>query len=112
MKHCLICLLLTCLLASLLLCGCAQKDAAPDTTEATQASSTEPKSVEELCEIVQSHLERDVSELIAVIGEPNDRSYATGCGGEGEDGELYYDGFTVYTFRTDDYEIVKDVWAD
>lgn len=100
MKHRIVCLLVACLLACTLLFGCAQTE------------NTTPKSPEEMYSIAETYLERDVDDLIAVIGEPQSRSYATSCGGEGEDGELVYDGFTVYTFRTDDYEIVKDVWAD
>lgn len=100
MKQRLISLFLACLLTAVLFCGCAQTE------------NTTPKSPEEMYSIAETYLERDVDDLIAVIGEPQSRSYATSCGGEGEDGELVYDGFTVYTFRTDDYEIVKDVWAD
>ena len=40
-----------------------------------------------------------MDELIAAIGEPNSSDYAPSCLGEGEDGNLYYDGFTVYTYR-------------
>ena len=37
-------------------------------------------------------------------------SYASSCLGPGEDGELYYDGFTVYTYRDPDgTENVYDV---
>ncbi len=106
MKHRMICLLVACLLSCTLLLGCAQNAATSDTTQAASQSVEDPVS------LVQNYLEQDVSELIAVIGEPISRSYATSCGGEGEDGELVYDGFTVYTFRNGDTEIVKDVWAD
>lgn len=41
----------------------------------------------------------DVSELYEAIGYPISSSYAPSCLGEGEDGELVYDGFTVYTFK-------------
>ena len=48
--------------------------------------------------------------LIEKIGEPNDSRYAQSCLGDGEDGELYYDGFTVYTYRdTDGVETIYDV---
>lgn len=106
MKHRLLCMLAICLLTAALLLGCGQNSAASDT------SATATQSVEDPVSVAQTYLERDVNELIAVIGEPQSRSYATSCGGEGEDGELAYDGFTVYTFRNGEYEIVKDVWAD
>lgn len=54
-------------------------------------------------------VDQDVSALYAAIGEPEDSSYASSCIGEGEDGELYYDGFTVATYREGDKEIVRDV---
>ena len=52
----------------------------------------------------------DISSLTAAIGEPDNSSYASSCLGPGEDGELYYDGFTVYTYRDPDgTENVYDV---
>ncbi len=57
-----------------------------------------------------SLIDRSVEDVIEAIGEPNDRAYASSCIGEGEDGELYYDGFTVYTYRDlDGTEHVYDV---
>lgn len=50
----------------------------------------------------QEMIGEDVSSLIAAIGEPENSSYASSCLGPGEDGELYYDGFTVYTYRDPD----------
>lgn len=54
-------------------------------------------------------LERDVAELIEALGEPLERSYAPSCLGSGEDGELVYEGFTVYTYREGGRETVVDV---
>lgn len=51
-----------------------------------------------------------VADLIAAIGEPDSSSYASSCDGPGEDGELYYADFTVYTYREDGEETVVDVW--
>lgn len=50
----------------------------------------------------QGMIGEDVSSLTAAIGEPENSSYASSCLGPGEDGELYYDGFTVYTYRDPD----------
>ena len=58
----------------------------------------------------QEMIGEDVSSLTAAIGEPENSSYASSCLGPGEDGELYYDGFTVYTYREPDgTESVYDV---
>lgn len=51
----------------------------------------------------------DVSALYDAIGEPSGSSYAPSCLGPGEDGNLYYDGFTVATYREGDKETVWDV---
>lgn len=42
---------------------------------------------------------QSLNELLSAIGQPNSTSYANSCMGAGDDGELYYDGFTVYTYR-------------
>lgn len=52
---------------------------------------------------------QSVSDLIDAIGEPQARDYAPSCLGDGEDGELAYDGFTVYTYREGNTETVTDV---
>ena len=80
--------------------------AAVDTTTpdpAAESTETPDPAAEEtgdsLLEIAKGYEGANVDELIAVIGEPNSSDYAPSCLGEGEDGNLYYDGFTVYTYR-------------
>ena len=51
----------------------------------------------------------DVSALYAAIGRPASSDYAPSCLGTGEDGNLYYDGFTVYTYRESGSEIIQYV---
>lgn len=60
-------------------------------------------------ELALSFVEKDAAELIEALGEPLERSYAPSCLGSGQDGELRYEGFTVYTYREGDRETVKDV---
>lgn len=63
-------------------------------------------------EIAQSFIGKPLSDLQEQIGLPNNLRYANSCLGEGEDGELYYRSFTVYTYRdTDGTETVYDVVA-
>ena len=50
-----------------------------------------------------------VGALYAAIGYPNGSEYAQSCIGAGEDGILYYSGFTVYTYRENGVETVVDV---
>ena len=91
MKKRLIVLSLAFVLVCALLCGCAGKKAGP-------------------YETAKSMIDGDVQPLIDAIGAPNDSMYASSCLGDGEDGELYYDGFTVYTYRdVDGTETVYDV---
>ena len=53
---------------------------------------------------------KSVSALYAAVGMPNWSDYAPSCLSEGgEDGNLYYDGFTVYTFRENGAEEVTYV---
>ena len=59
--------------------------------------------------LAQEYLERDAEELIEALGEPLERNYAPSCLGNGEDGELVYEGFTVYTYREGERETVTDV---
>ena len=59
--------------------------------------------------IAESYIGKEVSELYDAIGEPESASYASSCLGSGEDGELVYDGFTVYTYKEGDSEVVQNV---
>ncbi len=54
----------------------------------------------------------DIGTFYSLFGYPNSSEYATSCSGqEGEDGILYYSGFTVYTFRsTNGSEVVVSVF--
>lgn len=60
-------------------------------------------------ETASAYIGKSVSSMIAAIGEPSGRDYAPSCLGDGEDGELFYDGFTVYTYRVNGKETVQDV---
>ena len=50
-----------------------------------------------------------VGSLTSAIGKPNSSDYAPSCLGDGEDGELFYNGFTVYTYRENGVDKVTDV---
>ena len=59
--------------------------------------------------LAESYIGKEVSELYDAIGEPESVSYASSCLGSGEDGELVYNGFTVYTYKEGDSEVVQNV---
>ena len=80
--------ILLALALTLTLCACGKKDALAT---------------------AQEMIGEDISALTAAIGEPDDSSYASSCLGPGEDGELYYDGFTVYTYRENGVETISVV---
>ena len=66
---------------------------------------------EDLKAIAEGLVGRPVSELYAAIGNPLSSSYAPSClVVDGEDGELIYDGFVVYTEKGPDYETVYAVF--
>lgn len=69
-----------------------------------------PRSAEELKAIAEGLVGRPVSELYAAIGKPLSSDYAPSCLIDGEDGELTYSGFVVYTERGADYETVYAVF--
>jgi len=83
-------LLVLALALSLLLCACGEKKNSFETA--------------------QQMIGESLPALTDAIGEPDSASYASSCLGDGEDGELSYDGFTVYTYRAPDgAETVYDV---
>lgn len=62
---------------------------------------------------VREYIGRPAAELIEFIGEPITSQYAASCEVDGaEDGMLIYDGFSVWTIRTDEEEIVRGVYTD
>lgn len=79
--------------------------AAVDTTtpdpaaESTETAEPAEETGGSLLEIAKGYEGANADELIDAIGDPNSSDYAPSCLGEGEDGNLYYDGFTVYTYR-------------
>lgn len=82
--------------------GIEPSDAVPETAAPTPAA--------DLKAIAISLIDHPVSELYAAIGQPITSDYAPGCvEPNSEDGELIYDGFTVYTVRTSTQEYVYDV---
>lgn len=107
-------LLLLALCLSLCACGGKQSEApapAQPTLPGTAAADA-PQGEDDLAAIKEKVLalkEHPVSELYEAIGEPNSADYAPSCLGPGEDGCLYYDGFTVYTYKEGDSEVVWDV---
>ena len=61
-------------------------------------------------EIARKYIDRPLDELTAVIGQPLSSVYGPSClipGGQ--DGQLQYDGFWIYTVKDGDTETVKDV---
>ena len=106
------------------LCACGAGEEKPEDMQSvlpgadTQAESEAP--VDEPAEssapaenenkkLAEDLIGEDVSKLYEAIGEPNDSSYAGSCLGPGEDGELHYDGFTVYTYKEADSDIIQNV---
>ncbi|MBQ3256090.1 MAG: hypothetical protein IJA67_01560 [Oscillospiraceae bacterium] len=107
------------LTAALLLClsGCGSSDSSDaaatpvPTPKPTVEVTASPAPTASPMEIAQSYIDCEVDELIAVIGEPLESDYASSCLGPGKDGNLVYDGFTVYTYKEGSSEIVRVVLA-
>lgn len=60
----------------------------------------------------KTFINKPVSELYKAIGNPSNAAYLPSCIGNGEDGTLFYNGFTVTTYKEGDSEVVKGVWAE
>jgi len=85
-------------------------EATPEPTpEPTAEPAEEPAAENDLKATAESFIGAAVEELIAAIGEPQSSDYAPSCLGPGEDGNLYYEGFVVYTYREDGTETVEYV---
>ena len=119
MKKLITLLLVFVMLLSLCACGGQNNETSAPSTEAptvnnseigdpATADTTEPADPKVLAE---SCIDKPLTDLIALIGEPISSDYAPSCmnPGVGEDGNLEYDGFMVYTYREGDEEIVKYV---
>ena len=89
------------------------EEPAPAEAPVEEPAEVEPEAdpVAELIEQVKALKGEAVSELYAAIGEPNSSDYASSCLVQGgQDGQLFYDGFTVYTLvAADGTETVYDV---
>lgn len=117
MKKATVLLLTAVLLLGLAACGETQPDpteAPVETPASVQTEAPDPTEApaeedESLLETAKSFEGKPLEELIAAIGGPLSSDYAPSCLGDGEDGNLYYDGFTVYTYRDEGGETVNYV---
>ena len=113
------------------LSACSREDAAPEETPAPveetasasdlglepalpPASATDTAGVDMTAyETALSFIGSSVEELYEACGEPLDSQYAASCEEEGaEDGMLFYDGFYVWSLRTEESETVRGVYLN
>lgn len=87
----------------------SEENAPEEANEPEAEEEQKPLSTEEAVAAAMTCIDKPVSALYDLIGEPGDSDYAPSCFGDGEDGNLYYDGFTVYTYRENGEETVRDV---
>ncbi len=86
-------------LLAFLLAACGKKSEPPATPEEQLALAQE-----------LAGEKAEVNALIEAIGDPVRTTYVSSCLGDGEDGQLEYEGFTVYTYRdADGQEAIQDV---
>ena len=85
----------------------ATAEPAPTEVPATPEPTAEP--VNEKLLAAQALIGKTTVELFQAVGEPEESDYAPSCLGPGEDGNLYYEGFTVYTYRENGVEKIRIV---
>ena len=74
----------------------AAPEAVVETQAATEAAPEKADPAASKKMLAESCIDKDISELYALIGKPESSDYAPSCLEEGgEDGSLYYDGFVV-----------------
>ena len=76
----------------------------------TDDSSEKPENEAYL--IAMQYIDLPMDDLRRKIGEPISEEYVGSCLGNGYDGVLTYDGFTVYTYKEGDGETVRVVAED
>ena len=120
MKKYIVIFLAVLLLLSLCACGENPQGQTQPQTQATQPSETESQPTQateaptqttaaDLRALAESCVDKPVAELYALIGQPESAEYAPSCLGDGEDGNLNYEDFIVYTYREGDEEVVTYV---
>lgn len=79
----------------------------------TDAEEETDTALEERIALAQEFIGLSAEELIEAIGEPESSQYGASCEEEGaEDGMLFYDGFYIWTLKTEDEELVREVYPD
>ena len=87
----------------------SSKEEKTEPVESKPVTETAPAETASL-ETALKYVGKDVSKLYAAIGKPNSSEYASSCIGDGEDGLVYYNGFTVTTYRENGKETVQDAY--
>lgn len=118
MKKIVLCLLCLALLAGLCACGDSAPAPAPGAAPVMQAelpgvqsageaeTGEEDAALAETLEKINALKDQDVAKVYELVGEPQSAEYAPSCLGPGEDGQLQYEGFLVFTYKEGDREIV------
>lgn len=114
-------MLALCVLLSLCACGASGEPAKAETIAPVETTQPETEPVTEAAAeetapepaeadpktIAAGLIDAPVAELYEAIGYPESSDYAPSCLKQGaEDGNLYYDGFIVYTIRDGEEETV------
>lgn len=132
MKKCILILLAAVLAVSLAACGSAKEEAelhlepltpvtagetaaAPQDTGSPSDTAPETEAAEPagtaMLAAAQACIGQPVEALYEAVGEPASAQYGASCLEENaEDGMLAYDGFSVWTVRTETEEIVHEVY--
>ena len=79
----------------------------PDVQPAAEAETgEEDAALAETLAKINALKDQDVAKVYALVGQPQSADYASSCLGPGQDGQLQYEGFLVFTYKEGDREIV------
>jgi len=91
-------------------CGTSISAAGPTAISTAEATAESGGVDETAYEAAKACIGEPVAALYAAVGQPESSTYGTSCLVMGaQDGTLTYQGFTVWTIRTENSETVQDV---
>ena len=99
--------------ASVTIAPAAAAASATDTSSAAlPAASSTDTNAQSTYSTARNYIGRSTRDMFAAIGQPGSSTYSSTDDAGSQEGMLFYDGFYVWTTRTNNDETVQDVYLD